>query len=187
MRGKSQARTIYLVTIAAMIALTGGLVMATAIGPIATPPAQAGGYTSAGNAPSGVSTTGTSMSQAGATSAATTNTIAAPYVLTVTTTSGSDSVYLNQVTNVGDFVQTVTVTITGGSPGAPTSTEYAVSIYIGGATSSPTMVYVETSSTLGNGVVDTVSFVYDIGSGSTSVTISSVSDLVTQCSSVGTC
>ena len=179
-------KAIYLATAAAMIALTGGFVMATTVSSIATPPAQGGGYTATGTPPAGVANTGVRMVQAGTTGVATTNTLAAPYQLTVTTTSGSDTVNINAVT-AGDFVETLTVTLTAGSPTVAASAEYAVSVFISGATSSPQTVYVETSGTFGSGAVDTVDFVYDMGSGSGSITITAVSDLVTQCSSVGNC
>lgn len=186
MNNKSRARAIYLATIAAMIAMTGGLVMATTINSITSPPAQGGGYTAAGTPPAGVANTATSLAQASATVAATTNTLASPKVLSVTTTSGSDTVNLNGVT-LGDYVETLTVTLTAGSPQVAANQEYMVSVYIGGGTSSPQLVYIETSATFGSAAVDTVNFQYDLGSGSSAITITSVSDLITQCTAVGNC
>ena len=179
-------KAIYLATAAAMIALTGGFVMATTVSSISAPPAQGGGYTATGTPPAGVANTGVRMTQAGATAAATTNSLASPHQLTVTTSSGTDTVDVNAVT-AGDFVETLTMTLTAGSPNVAASAEYSVSIYIAGATSTPQVVYIETSGTFGSSAVDTISFVYDMGSGSGSITISAVSDLVTQCSSVGHC
>ena len=85
MQQKSRARAIYLATIASMIALTAGFVMATTVGTITSPPAQGGGYTGAGTPPTGVATTSTKLSQAAATASATANTLASPKVLSVTT------------------------------------------------------------------------------------------------------
>ncbi|HEY6238251.1 MAG TPA: hypothetical protein VIZ68_03595, partial [Thermoplasmata archaeon] len=67
------------------------------------------------------------------------------------------------------------------------NTEYEVSIYIAGSTSAPQVVFVETGPSFASPAVDTVSFVYDMGSGSGTITITAVSDLITQCSAVGTC
>ncbi|MCI4317888.1 MAG: hypothetical protein L3J96_05060, partial [Thermoplasmata archaeon] len=94
---------------------------------------------------------------------------------------------VNAVAAVGDYVQTLTLTFTAGSPAVAASVEYSISIFISGATSTPQLVYLETSATFGSSAVDTVSFEYDIGNGSTPMTITSVSDLITQCSAVGTC
>jgi hypothetical protein len=187
MNNKGRARAVYLATVASMIALTGGFVMASTIGTIPSPPAQGGGYTSAGTPPAGVVNTATKLSQAGATGAATTNSLGSPKVLSVTTTSGTDTINVNAITASGDYVQTVTLTLTSGSPQVAASQEYAVSIFIGGATGTPQTTYIETSATFGSSAVDTVVFQYDIGNGTSSITITSVSDLITQCSSVGSC
>lgn len=184
---KLKRRAIYLTTIAAMIAMTGGFVVATTITSIATPPGQGGAFGSAGTPPAGVATTGMLISQASATAGATANSLGSPDALTATTSSVTDTVHVNAVGAAGDFIETVTVTLTAGSSAAPASTEYEISFMIAGSTSSPQLVFVETTGTFASPAVDTVALQWDMGSGSSSITITSVSDLVTQCSSVGTC
>jgi hypothetical protein len=187
MRRKWSNRAIYLATAAAMVALTGGFVLATTVTSISAPPPQGGGYTSAGTPPAGVATTATRLSQASATALATTNSLSGPASLTATTSPATDTIHVNAVGAVGDYVQTVTLTFTAGSPQVAQNQEYEVSIYIDGATSTPQVVYVETATGFASPAVDTVNFEYDVGSGSSSITITAVSDLITQCSAVGTC
>jgi hypothetical protein len=187
MQARARNRAIYVGTIASMLALTAGFVLAATVGSIPSPPAQGGGYTAAGTPPTNVATTGARLSQASASGAATTNTLASPHVLTVTTSSGSDALNLNAITAAGDYVQTVTITLTAGSPGVAASTEFSISIFIAGATGSPAVIYIETSATFGSNAVDTLDISFDMGTGSSGFTITSVSDLITQCSSVGTC
>jgi hypothetical protein len=182
MRRKWSNRAIYLATAAAMVALTGGFVLATTVTSITAPPAQGGGYTSAGAPPAGVQTTGTNLTQASATTSATPNSASSPHGLTATTSPVTDIVNVNAVAAKGDYIQTVTITFTGGSSGVGVNQAFEVSIYIGTAMTAPVLVYVVTSGSLGSGVVDTVNFEYDLGSGSSPITVSSVSDLITQCS-----
>lgn len=180
-------RTIYLATIAAMVAMTGGFVMATTISTITAPPPQGGGYTGAGTPPAGVATSSVLISQATGTASASVSSINSPAVLTATSSSALDTYNINAVLGAGDFLETITVTLTAGSPEVAASTEYAISIYINGVTSTPQTLWIETGSSFAAPALDTVSLVYDLGSGSSNVTITSVSDLVTQCPSVGTC
>jgi len=180
-------RAIYLTTIAAMIAMTGGFVLATTISTITAPPPQGGGFAGTGTPPTNVATTAILMTQAAATSSATSSSIGAPAVLTAGGSSASDTFFVNGVATVGDFLETLTITFTAGSPDVAANTEYQISIYIAGSTSAPQVVFVETGASFASPAVDTVSFVYDMGSGSGTITITSVSDLITQCASVGTC
>jgi hypothetical protein len=185
MKERLKRKGIYLATIAAMIAMTGGYVMATTISTLTAPPAQGGGYTGTGTPPAGVSTSRVLMAQAAASAGQTSNSIGSPAALTAGTSSVTDTVNVNAIAAAGDFTETVTVAFTGGT--VPASTEFEVSIYITGSTGAPQVVFVETSSSLASPAVDSVNFVYDMGSGSGSITITSVSDLITQCGSVGTC
>lgn len=174
-------------TVAAMVAMTGGFVMATTISTITAPPPQGGGYTGQGTPPANVLTSGVLMSQAGATAGISSSTISGPAVLTATSSSAGDSYFVTAVANVGDFLDTITVTFTAGSPAVAANTEYQVSIYVNGVTGTPITFWLETGPSFAAPAVDTVSVVYDLGSGSSNVTITSVSDLITQCSAVGTC
>ncbi|MCI4331084.1 MAG: hypothetical protein L3K19_04475 [Thermoplasmata archaeon] len=187
MQERARNRAIYIGTIASMLALTAGFVLAATVGTIPAPPAQGGAYTAAGTPPANVATTGARLTQAAATGAVTTNSLASPHVLTVTTSSGSDALNMNAISTVGDYVQTITITLTAGSPSVAANTEYSISLFIAGATGTPQLLYVETSATFGSGAVDTLDISYDMGSGSSGFTITAVSDLITQCSAVGTC
>jgi hypothetical protein len=183
---KIKRRAVYMVTIAAMVAMTGGFVLATTITALTAPPAQGGGFATTGTPPVGVTNSEILISQAVAPAIATSNSIGVPAALTATTGNTTDVIDVNTVGAMGDFVETVTLTFSA-SLGAPASTEYAVSIVITGSTGAPQIVYVETNSGFSASGVDTVNFVWDMGSGSSGITISSVSDLITQCPSVGVC
>lgn len=174
-------------TVAAMIAMTGGFVLATTISTITAPPAQGGGYTNQGSPPVNVLTSGVLLAQASATQAASSSSISAPSVLTATASSANDNYFVTSVANVGDFTETFTITFTAASPEVAANTEYQISIYVNGVTSTPQVFWLETGPSFAAPAVDTVSVVYDLGSGSSNVTITSVSDLITQCTSVGTC
>lgn len=178
-------RAIYLTTIAAMVAMTGGFVLAATVSNLPSTP-QGGAFSSSGSAPTGVSTTSMVMAQASASGGATANSLASPAGLTAGTSSATDTINLNAVAAAGDFTETITVTISAAS-GATASTEYAISVMVAGATSTPQLVYIETSGTLASPAVDTVNLVWDLGTGTGGITVTSVSDLVTQCSAVGTC
>jgi len=180
-------RAVYLTTIAAMVAMTGGFVLATTISTITAPPPQGGGFASTGSPPANVATTNILMTQAAATSAATVSSIGAPTLLTAAGSSATDTFFVNGVATVGDFLQTMTITFTAGGPNVAPNTEYEISIFIAGSTSAPQIVFVETGASFASPAVNTVNFVYDMGSGSGTITITSVSDLITQCSAVGTC
>lgn len=184
---RTRRRAIYLATIAAMVAMTGGFVLATTISTITAPPPQGGGYTGQGTPPANVDTSGVLMSQASATAAISSSTINSPAVLTAGASSASDSYFVTSVASVGDFLETITVTFTAGSPAVAANTEYQLSIFVNGVTSTPVVFWLETGASFAAPAVDTVSIVYDLGSGSSNVTITSVSDLITQCSAVGTC
>jgi hypothetical protein len=183
---KLKRRAVYLTTIAAMLAMTGGFVLATTITALTVPPAQGGGFTTTGTPPAGVANSQILIVQAPATAAATTNSLATPMALSAVTTSTTDVVDVNAIATVGDFVQTVTLTFTAAG-GAPAATEYAISIQIAGSTTAPQILYIETNSGFASPGVDTVEFQWDLGSGAGGITITSVSDLITQCPSVGVC
>jgi len=183
---KTKRRAVYMVTIAAMVAMTGGFVLATTISAITAPAAQGGGFASTGTPPAGVTNSEILISQAAAPAVATSNSIGIPVALTATTGTSTDVVDVNNIGGLGDFVETVSLTFSA-SAGAPAGTEYSVSIVITGSTPTPQVMYVETSSLFAGSGVETVNFVWDMGNGATSITISSVSDLITQCSSVGSC
>lgn len=183
---KTKRRAIYIATIAAMVAMTGGFVLATTITALSSPPAQGGGFATTGTPPAGVANSEILISQAGTPAVATVNSLGAPAGLTATTGTTVDFVYLNTVVNPGDFVETVTLNFTAAA-GAPAGTEYAISIQIAGSTPAPSVVYVETNSGFTGAGVDSVNFVWDMGTGASGITITSVSDLVTQCPSVGYC
>ena len=187
MAPKMKRRAIYLMTIAAMVAMTGGFVLATTITVLTAPPAQGGGFASTGTPPAGVANSQILISQAALPAIATTNSLGLPAGLSAGATSATDTVNVNAIAGVGDFIETVTLTFTAGVSGAPASTEYAISIQIAGSTSAPQIVYVETNSAFAPSAVDTVNFNWDMGSGSLGITITSVSDLITQCPTVGTC
>ncbi len=180
-------RTIYLATVAAMIAMTGGFVMATTITTLTSPPPQGGSYAATGAPPAGVSTSAILILQASATSPVSTSSAGVPAILTATTATTTDFYYLNAVANVGDFLQKINLTITAGSPAPTANLEYQVQVFINGVTASPITLWVETSATFAAPGVQIVSVVYDLGAGSSPVTITAVSDLVTQCTSVGSC
>lgn len=180
-------KAIYLTTIAAMIAMTGGFVMATTITTLTSPPGQGGGFAQTGTPPAGVTTVGTLMVQAAGSASATVNSLASPSTLTAGASSASDSIFVNDIGSAGDFLQTITVTFTAGGAGAAASTEYELSINVAGSTTGPQLVFIETSSAFASPAVDTVTLEWDMGTGVGGITITSVSDLITQCPSVGNC
>ena len=193
--GKSiRRRTVYVATIVSMLAMAGGFVLAATVGGFTNaPPTQGGAYGTQGTGPSGVVSTGAQLSMASSALAttcgtATTSTNGVPDALTATTGATADTYCATAVT-AGHYVDTITITFTGAAgAAAPDGYEYAITYFIGGVTASPTVIYVQTNSGLTTGGVDTLSIVYDLGSGSVSVTITSVSDLLTQCTTTaGAC
>src|SRR5579863_10192875 len=157
MAPKLKRRAIYLATIAAMVAMTGGFVLATTITALSSPPSQGGGFATTGTPPAGVDNSAILISQAGAPAAATVNSLAAPAALSATSGTTIDTVNLNAIVNPGDFVETVTLNWTAAA-GALASTEYAISIQIAGSTGAPHVVYVETASGFTGAGVDSVNF-----------------------------
>ncbi|GEM_PF-4062336 len=186
MAQKMKRRAIYIATIAAMVAMTGGFVLATTITALSSPPAQGGGFATTGTPPAGVANSEILISQASAPAVTTINSVAVPAALTATTGTTIDTIHLNTVVNPGDFLEILTLNFTAAA-GAPASTEYAISIQIAGSTGVPQIVYIETAAGFTGAGIDSVNFVWDMGSGSGGITITSVSDLVTQCPSVGYC
>ncbi len=186
MAQKLKRRAIYVATIAAMVAMTGGFVLATTITALSNPPAQGGGFATTGTPPAGVANSEILISQAAAPAVLTVNSLGAPAALTATSGTAIDTINLNAVVNPGDFLEILTLNFTAAS-GALPSTEYAVSVQIAGSTGAPHVVYVETAAGFTSPGLDSVNFVWDMGIGAGGITITSVSDLVTQCPSVGYC
>jgi hypothetical protein len=176
-------RTVYAATIVAALAMVGGYVVAFTITPILQAP-QNGSF-GAANTVNGVNTPAMQLLIAGATNGPTTATQGSPFVLGA---SGTSTLYVNLVSQQ-DYFEQVTVTFAWGSTtatGVPANQGYEITLDVNlGGSSTPVNVFVISNPSFSSGTV-TLSLDYDVGSGSGGITVTSVSDLVTQCTMSGT-
>ncbi|HKS59182.1 MAG TPA: hypothetical protein VJS68_00195 [Thermoplasmata archaeon] len=171
-------RTVYAATIVAALAMIGGYVVATTISQVPQA-AQNGAFGGSTNV-AGVTTTAMQTSIAGSAMPASTATIGSPLALPATTQTVSLNV--NSIAQQ-DYFEQVTISIV--NPGAGSSQGFEITLDVNtGVSATPVNVYVETNSGF-VGATITLNVNYDLGSGSGGITVSAVSDLITQCTMSG--